>query len=189
MAFDQLSKVIVEDKNTKIKMVKSTTINPETLPQFLKKKYAYDENVFQVVNFLDALISDTPRKTFPTVFGTSQFFDPVDSRNVFDLGGGAQLWRGIFQSARPGPGYMTINVDVAHTAFYRPHVTVVDLLVENLTLQSAAALAKLKDDPRRKRDAAKLLSSVGVYTKHTKRRDGSNRPEKSLLNKLVLYCS
>lgn len=169
-------------------MAKTITINPETLPQFLSKRYAYDENVIQVINFLDALISDTPRKTFPTVFGTSQFFDPAESRNVFDIGGGAQLWRGIFQSARPGPGYMTINVDVAHTAFYRPDVTIVDFLVENLCLQSPAVLAKLKDDPRRKRDATKLLLGVGVYTTHTKRCNGSQRPEKYKLALHDDYC-
>lgn len=178
LCFSELSKVIVVENNTKIKMSKTITINPETLQQFLNKKYAHDENVLQVVNFLDALISDTPRRIFPTVFGTSQFFDSTVPKNVFELGGGAQLWRGVFQSARPGPGYMTINVDVAHTAFFRPDISVIDLLVENLNLQSAAVLSKLKDDPRRKRDASKLLMGLAIYTSHTKRRDNSKRNEK-----------
>lgn len=182
MPFERLTKTIDERTDAKISMTKTVTINPEPLLQLLNKKYAYDENVAQVITFLDALLSDQPRKTFNSVFGTSHYFqssnDSPQAReaNTFNLSRTVQLLRGIFQSARPGPGYMTINVDVAHTAFYTPDITIIDLLVDNLKLSGTGALAPI--NPNLQRAVVKLLKGLGVYTTHTTRRDQGSRQEK-----------
>lgn len=163
---------------TMIHMYKTASINTATLMSFLENKYAKDEAVIAATTFVDALLKETPSKRFPTLAGKNSYFDSSIKQNVFEIGGAVQLWRGVFQSARPAPGYMAINVDVAHTAFYRPDICVADLVVENLQLRGREEIIKLAGDPRRRKDVVRLLTGLGVYTKHTSRRDGSTRPER-----------
>lgn len=161
-------------------MIKTAVINLATLKAFLNKTYAKDEAVLQATTFIDALLRDTPSQKFPTLVGKSSYFDSGLKQNVFDVTRGVELWRGVFQSARPSPGYMSIVVDVAHTAFYRSHMRITDLLVTNLGLKSAQAIVFNPqfsvDKPRR--DILKLLKGFAVYTKHTTRRDKGTRSEK-----------
>lgn len=50
---------------------------------------------------------------------------PFNVRSFFtnheykDIGGGIELWRGFFQSIRPSPGRMLINVDISTGMMYR----------------------------------------------------------------------
>ncbi|RCI01857.1 eukaryotic translation initiation factor 2C, 3 [Rhizopus stolonifer] len=62
---------------------------------------------------LDVLIRHMPSMLHSTV-GRS-FFTPTGKHQ---LPNGAEVWQGFYQSARPTPGKMMINVDVSATAFY-----------------------------------------------------------------------
>lgn len=56
-----------------------------------------------------------PNLRFP--FNVRSFFTPEGSRKI---GGGIELWRGFFQSIRPGPGRLFLNLDIATCMMYRP---------------------------------------------------------------------
>lgn len=161
-----------------LSMKETAIISLRTLQSFLEGRIAKDESIQSAITFLDALLRETPAQRFPTLLGKNSYFDSTLRENVYELRSGAQLWRGVFQSARPAPGYMNIVVDVAHTAFYRPDISIVDLLVENLQLSSADAIRSLRDDRRKRIEANRLVSSLGVYTRHTERRDRGVRLEK-----------
>ncbi|KAG6851866.1 hypothetical protein C0991_005392, partial [Blastosporella zonata] len=50
-------------------------------------------------------------------FNSRSFFTDKD---VKDIGSGIVLWRGYFQSVRPGIGRMLVNVDISTGMMYRP---------------------------------------------------------------------
>lgn len=49
-------------------------------------------------------------------FNVRSFFT---NRETKDIGGGIVLWRGYFQSVRPGVGKMLINVDISTATMYK----------------------------------------------------------------------
>lgn len=49
-------------------------------------------------------------------FNVRSFFT---DRETKDIGSGIQLWRGYFQSVRPGIGQMLINVDISTATMYK----------------------------------------------------------------------
>lgn len=51
---------------------------------------------------------------YPT--NSKSFFVPAHRR---DIGGGVELWRGYFQSVRPGANRLLINVDVTSAMMYK----------------------------------------------------------------------
>lgn len=62
------------------------------------------------------------------LFEGKSFFPPQETK---DTGNGIFLWRGYFQSLRPGIGRMLVNVDVSYRMMYRPG-RLIDLCLEFL---------------------------------------------------------
>ena len=62
-------------------------------------------------------------------FNVRSFFTPREAK---DIGGGLELWRGYFQSVRPAPGRMLINMDIATGAMYAisSYSFIIDLLMQ-----------------------------------------------------------
>lgn len=56
-----------------------------------------------------------PTMKYP--FNVRSFFT---DRETKDIGGGIVLWRGYFQSVRPGIGKMLVNVDISTGTMYKP---------------------------------------------------------------------
>jgi len=56
-----------------------------------------------------------PNMRYP--FNVRSFFTPEGARQI---GGGIELWRGFFQSIRPGPGRLFLNLDIASCMMFRP---------------------------------------------------------------------
>ncbi|RIA98350.1 Piwi domain-containing protein [Glomus cerebriforme] len=97
----------------KLKIKKVGEINYEELTQFLEGKRQLTSNCLTAIMALDVLIHHEPSMKFVTV-GRS-FFTPQDSQV---LSGGAEVWQGYYQSARPTQRKMMINVDLSATTFY-----------------------------------------------------------------------
>ncbi|KAI6203095.1 hypothetical protein M3Y94_00516900 [Aphelenchoides besseyi] len=58
---------------------------------------------------------------------------PCAGNRPLNLEGGKELWAGFFASAHVGEGWRALlNVDVAHTAFYKPRLNVVQYMCEIL---------------------------------------------------------
>lgn len=58
-----------------------------------------------------------PTQKYP--FNVRSFFTPSEKRNI---GGGLVLWRGYFQSIRPAPGGMLVNIDISTGAMFRVRI-------------------------------------------------------------------
>ncbi|GBC02340.1 hypothetical protein RclHR1_04580008 [Rhizophagus clarus] len=96
-----------------LKMKKVGRINYEELVLFLGGKRQLTPNCLTAIMALDVIIHHQPSMNFVTV-GRS-FFTPRGSQAIF---GGAEVWQGYYQSARPTQGKMMINVDLSASAFY-----------------------------------------------------------------------
>lgn len=95
--------------------------------------------------------------TYP--FNVRSFFT---DRETKDIGSGIQLWRGYFQSVRPGMGQMLINIDISTATMYKSG-RLIDICLELLRKNNPSALSNLPD-----RDFLKLnkfISGVRILTK------------------------
>ncbi|KAG0053940.1 eukaryotic translation initiation factor 2C, 2 [Gryganskiella cystojenkinii] len=120
----------------KLKIKKVATINLEELARFLRGKSPFTNNCLTSIMALDVLIHHEPAMLYQTL-GRS-FFTPKGCQL---LGGGLDVWRGYYQSMRPTPGKMMINVDVSATAFYQK-APLIELVVQILGLRNIADLLK-----------------------------------------------
>ncbi|KAG9290846.1 hypothetical protein G9A89_010995 [Geosiphon pyriformis] len=109
-------------RSFKIKIKKVGVIYMEELHRFLQGKNKLTSNCQTAIMALDVLIRHRPSMQYVTV-GRS-FYTSEGSMPLF---GGAEVWQGYYQSARPAQGRMMINLDLSATAFYEggPLVTIV----------------------------------------------------------------
>ncbi|CAG8594399.1 4778_t:CDS:10 [Diversispora eburnea] len=100
-------------RSFKLKIVKVNEIVMEELHQFLDGTINITPNCLTGIMALDVLIRHRPSMMNTTV-GRS-FYTNRGSRPLF---GGAEVWQGYYQSARPTLGRIIINIDVSATAFF-----------------------------------------------------------------------
>ncbi|CAI2187230.1 12082_t:CDS:2, partial [Funneliformis geosporum] len=105
--FDRTPKIF------KFKIKKTGEIYMEELHRFLQGRNSMTPNCLTAIMALDVLIRHLPSMQHVTV-GRS-FFTKTGSQPLF---GGAEVWQGYYQSARPAYEKMLINVDLSATAFY-----------------------------------------------------------------------
>jgi eukaryotic translation initiation factor 2C len=101
-------------KAYKITLKKVAEINPEVLQRFIHGEQSHDNNVLTAITALNVVIRMEPTMNYP--FNVRSFFT---NRETKDIGGGIVLWRGYFQSVRPGVGKMLINVDISTATMYK----------------------------------------------------------------------
>ncbi|RIA82435.1 Piwi domain-containing protein [Glomus cerebriforme] len=111
----------------KIKLKKVNEINMKELQRFLNGKGQCTSNVLTAIMALDVLIKHKPSMKYVPV-GRS-FYTREGSKSLF---GSVEVWQGYYQSARPTPGKMMINIDLCATAFYEsgPLINVIVKLLE-----------------------------------------------------------
>ncbi|EEB97232.1 hypothetical protein MPER_03493, partial [Moniliophthora perniciosa FA553] len=100
-----------------VKLTKTAEVNPETLKRLIQGQQSSDESVLSAMTALNIIIrmksmSDC-RKTIAEqkIFSQGRFF--FSERGKASLGPGYEVWRGYFQSIRPGMGQMYLNVDTS----------------------------------------------------------------------------
>jgi eukaryotic translation initiation factor 2C len=102
-----------------------------------------------------------PTKKFP--FNVRSFFT---DRETKDIGGGLVLWRGYFQSVRPGIGRMLINVDISTGIMYKPG-RLLDLCLEFVGKRDPNVLAPTRGFPDRERlRLQRFISNILIRTEH-----------------------
>ena len=79
------------------------------------------------------------------------------------LHGGVEAWRGYYQSIKPTPGKMMINIDLGATAFYESG-SLVQMVVKILDRRSVEDLRRITDRDRTKIDRA--LKNLKIYVTH-----------------------
>ncbi len=110
-------------------------------------------------------------------FNTRAIFTDAIKR---DIGGGIDLWRGYFQSVRPGNGRLLLNIDTATGVTYKPG-RLMDLALEVLRKRQYNALAPRSGLPERERmRLQRFLSGIKVLTPHSPHHPGKRRLVKKL---------
>ncbi|KAG5651697.1 hypothetical protein H0H81_007756 [Sphagnurus paluster] len=147
----------------KIKVTKVNEINPEVLHQFVRGQYSSNDNmVLTAIMALNVVIRMEPSEKFP--FNTRSFYT---DRETKDIGNGIVLWRGYFQSVRPGIGRMLINVDISTGMMYKPG-PLLDLCLEFFGMREPGKLAPARGFPDRERlRLQRFLSGLRIITPHT----------------------
>ncbi|VDB94227.1 unnamed protein product [Peniophora sp. CBMAI 1063] len=101
-------------KTYKVTLKKVAEVNPEVLLRFLGGKQTMDSTVQTALTALNVALRMEPSLRMP--FNIRSFFTNTETS---DIGAGIVLWRGYFQSIRPGIGRMFTNVDVSTGAMYK----------------------------------------------------------------------
>lgn len=102
-----------------------------------------------------------PIKKYP--FNVRSFFT---DRETKDIGGGLVLWRGYFQSVRPGIDKMFVNVDIATGTMYKPG-SLLKLCLEFVAKSDPNALAPSRGFPDRERlRLQRFISNLRIITNH-----------------------
>lgn len=113
-----------------------------------------------------------PTMNYP--FNVRSFFT---DRETKDIGAGIVLWRGYFQSVRPGIGKMIINVDISTGTMYKPG-PLIGLCLEFLGrgMNNPNILAPKKGLPDRERiRLQRFISGVRVLTMNAGETSQSSR--------------
>ncbi|KAF5364873.1 hypothetical protein D9757_013044 [Collybiopsis confluens] len=152
----------------KIKVTKVNEINPEVLQQYIDGKKSQDEDVLTAFTALNVVIRAGPIQTQP--FNSRSFFTNEGAR---DVGLGFQLWRGYFQSLRPSPGRLLINIDLSTGMFHKPG-PLIDIALEILNQKNRNALYPSSGLPERALKVLdKFLKHVRVTVESASREAGS----------------
>ncbi|KAG0044454.1 hypothetical protein BGZ83_010322, partial [Gryganskiella cystojenkinii] len=120
----------------KIKIKKAAEIQLEELGRFLLGRTALSNNCLTSIMALDVLIRHEPAMLYETV-GRS-FYTPHGSQL---LAGGTEVWRGFYQSMRPTPGKMMVNLDVSASTFFQSG-SLIEIVVKILGLRTVDDLRR-----------------------------------------------
>ncbi|KAJ1926989.1 hypothetical protein IWQ60_003327 [Tieghemiomyces parasiticus] len=93
----------------------ATTVNMQELRDFIDGKHKDLDRITSCLNALDLAFHQHPASQH--VSAKNSFYTPDGVR---PLSGGIEVWSGLFQSVRPAPGRLLLNVDVSSCAFYSP---------------------------------------------------------------------
>jgi eukaryotic translation initiation factor 2C len=107
-------------------------------------------------------------------FNVRSFFT---DRETKDIGSGLELWRGYFQSVRPGIGKMLVNVDISTGTMYKPGPLLglcLDFLGRGMNNPNILAPKKGLPDRERIR-LQRFISGVRVLTTHASETGPGNR--------------
>jgi eukaryotic translation initiation factor 2C len=97
---------------------------------------------------------------------SKSFFVPSGKK---DIGGGVELWRGYFQSVRPGANRMLINVDVTTAMMYKSG-PLIGLCLSFFDVMEPRMLAPRHGfTPRKITALAKFLSNLSIRATHNNR--------------------
>ncbi|KAF7352729.1 Argonaute-like protein [Mycena venus] len=145
----------------KIKLTHVAEINPEVLHRFIEGKGSHDNAVLTAITALNVVIRMQPSLSYP--FNVRSFFT---DRETKDIGAGLELWRGYFQSVRPGIGKMLINVDISTGTMYKKG-PLLRLCLEYINKNHPNALSPTHGLPDRERlRLQRFISGIRILTTH-----------------------
>src|SRR4051794_32291564 len=107
---------------------------------------------------LNVLIRHRPSMMYKKI-GRS-FYTSQGSRSLY---GGVEAWQGYFQSIRPTPGKLMINININAAAFYESG-NLVQMVVKILEKRSIEDLRRITDRDRLKLE--KMLKNLKIYVTH-----------------------
>ncbi|ETN40163.1 uncharacterized protein HMPREF1541_04439 [Cyphellophora europaea CBS 101466] len=103
----------------RLRVTPTRILDPTIIHSYLQGKVDNSVNVAEAINFMDHLLREGPSQNPSLVAVKRSFFAREGKR--FDLGGGIEVFRGIYQSMRLAQGQkLIVNIDVANTTFWKP---------------------------------------------------------------------
>lgn len=110
------------------------------------------------INVLQLILKQVPHQSY--VQKGKSFYSPQGGLN---LQNGIEIWRGFFQSMRPSPGRMIVNVDISATTFYAAG-NLIEHCLQVLGKKNARDLERLQPDELRKLESH--LKNVRIRIKN-----------------------
>jgi eukaryotic translation initiation factor 2C len=146
----------------KVKVTRVAEINPEVLDHFVKGTYGQDNQVLTAIMALNVVIRMEPNSRYP--FNVRSFFTNQEVKNI---GAGIELWRGYFQSIRPGVGRLLLNVDISTGMMYKSG-PLIGLVLDFFGRNDPNILSPASGFPDRERlRLQRFLAGVRITTPHT----------------------
>ncbi|KAJ7437478.1 Piwi domain-containing protein [Mycena galericulata] len=100
-----------------ISLTRAGVIDTSVLHRFIEGTQTHDTSVNDAFQALNVALRMIPLSTLPTGKERRIFYTENGAKSI---GSGVVLWRGYFQSLRPGISRLFLNVDVSTGAMYRP---------------------------------------------------------------------
>ena len=112
------------DRNAfRLRITPAKNMDISVIQSFLDGRIGMEISVVEAINFLDHLLREGPSIN-PAFVGVKRAFFARNGDRA-DLGGGVEVFRGVYQSLRLAEGKkMIINVDVANTTFWKPNALI-----------------------------------------------------------------
>lgn len=142
------------DRNTfRVRITKTKRLDLSVIHSFLDGRISMSLDVVQAINFLDHLLREGP-STNKNLVAIKRSFFARDGQRA-DLGGGIEVFRGIYQSMRLAQGSkLIINVDVANTCFWKPAALLTAITQSQNVRDPGALLSMMR--PRQENGSKKL---------------------------------
>lgn len=150
---------------------KTTDVDFASLLLYLAGKTDWNNKCLETITFMDHLLREGPSKRFTSI--KRSFFAMGQKR--FDLGGGIEAFKGVYQSLRIAHSYttqptLTINIDVANGTFFTGgDLKSAVVKIAGLRNDAEIGLTIRSDQPqmiKRKFNDFKRLRKLHVYTLH-----------------------
>ncbi|CAE6417203.1 unnamed protein product [Rhizoctonia solani] len=161
----------------------AATINPVLLQRYQEGQQSMSNEVLTAFNAINVVVRMDPMTRHP--FNTRSFFT---DKEVRPIGGGIELWRGYFQSVRPGMASPLINIDISTGAMYSPGpmIGVCQQILVNNSPNSLVPGQGLSDRDRIK--LQRFLSGVRFVTTH-KEKNGQVNNKPKVLKKITFLSA
>lgn len=145
-----------KEKSVNLEFKQVAEIDMNEVQKYASGSIPINNNVLTGITVLDVLMRTVHSRKTLTI--GSKFFN--SEQNGSELVGGIDAWVGLYMSIRPGNGFMSLNVNVCHTAFYHPS-PVLKYLGEVFRTQNYATIAR--ENPK---DVIRYLGRKKVTTTH-----------------------
>ncbi|KAG9100456.1 hypothetical protein FRC06_004126 [Ceratobasidium sp. 370] len=162
----------------KVILKRVAEINPTLLARYQKGQQSYDPMISTALTAINVVVRMEPIMRYP--HNSRSFFT---DKETWAIGGGIELWRGYFQSVRPGLRSMLMNIDISTGTMYAPG-PMIDVCRAILGNNSPNALVPGQGLPDRERLRLKnFLNNVRFNTTH-KEKNGKVSTKPKVLKKI-----
>ncbi|EXJ86436.1 hypothetical protein A1O3_03387 [Capronia epimyces CBS 606.96] len=136
------------DKNSfRLHIKKTREMDMSIVQQYLDGRIEFGVPVAEAINFMDHLLREGPSSSSQFLSVRRSIFKRQGERK--DLGGGIEVWRGIYQSMRLAEGKkLIINLDVANTCFWKPTSLTAAIITKNREINDVSAIIKMMTPTR-----------------------------------------
>ena len=131
-------------RNTfRLGMKKSKRVDLSVIQGYLEGRIQMNVSILEAISFLDHLLREYPSITDRFIPVKRSFF--VRDSERMNLGGGVEVFRGVYQSIRLAEGKkLIINLDVANTTFFQPQSMTAAIMAKYVLRDIQAIVSEMR---------------------------------------------